>query len=338
MNHETRKNLALAVLIGLLFGLSPHTSSGRTIPKIAGGIVIGLVVLALRMRSRRGVEAEPADAAAVAPESVPPLVWVTLALSLLLFLVAAEGLYTHYTEDIWTNGHGLFVPWAVLALGLAALRRDPSAEVESSAWGWAPIVAGTALIVLDSAVVTLYVSILGLLLLLFGLSLLLLGPRRTRALAFPLFLLLFLAPLPTSLAMPLGLTRATASGAGMVLHAFGSPALVDDAVIHRPAGVFGVSANCSGFSMFYAALGLALVLGYCGRSRLRAALLLLAVWPLVAFASALRAAAVVRVWEATGYGFDATPLHGLSGIAAFWFVMIALFLMADRRGLRETFT
>lgn len=333
------KDLALAALIGVLFGLSPHTSATRPSIKIAGGVIAGIGVFLWRLRARRlrPVEGGPARARAETPGSLPPLVWLALALPGLLFVPAALRLFQHYTEDIWTNGHGLFVPLVSAGLALAILRRDPSPEPESAAWGSLPIGVGLALLVLDSAVATLYASVLGLLLLLFGMSLVLLGARRTRALAFPLLLLLFLIPLPTSLAMPLGLNQATASGTALVFEAFGSPVTLIDTVLERPSGLFGISAHCSGFSAFYAAVALACVLGYCGGSAMRFALLLLAVWPLVAVANILRTAVIVKIWEAVGAGFHTTPWHGLSGIAAFWLVMLGLLLMADWRALRESF-
>lgn len=338
MGRELWKDLGWAVLIGGLFGLSPHTSATRPIVKIVGGVAIAVVVLLLRLRAR---VARPAGSASPggqgeAAARTPLGIWLALVLPFLLFLPAVTGLYRHYTEDIWTNGHGLFVPLVVAALVMATLRRDPSPEAESSAWGCLPLAAGLVLLVIDSAVVTLHLSILGLLLVLAGVSLVLLGPRRTRALAVPLALLLFLLPLPTSLAMTFGLTHATTVGAAMVFDAFGSPTILNDTVLKRPGGLFGVSAHCSGFSTLYAALALAVVLGFYGRSRVRFVLLLLAVWPLAALASILRTVAVIRVWESIGPGFHATPWHGLSGIAAFWFVMVVLFLMADRRGLHQS--
>lgn len=341
MKRATLWNLALAVLIGVLFGVSPHTSANRVPIKIAGGVAIGIAALVLlpRLRAPGPPAPAPGEACAGKPTGhVPRLLWVALTLAALVFLPAAAGLYRHFTEDIWTNGHGLFVLPAVAALALATLRRDPSPSPESSAWGYLPLALGLVLIVLDSAVGTLHMSIVGLLLLLVGLSLLVLGPRRTRSLAFPLLLILFLAPLPTSLSMPLGLTEATAAGTASLLQALGVPVLREETLLLLPRFEYGVSANCSGFSALYAAVGFALVLGYVGRSRLRSLVLLLATWPLAVLASILRSAAIVTIWEVAGHSFHETPLHGLSGIAAFWLVMGVLFLMAGPRRLREAFS
>jgi exosortase len=339
VNPPLLRNLGLAVLIGVLAGVSPHTSATRPIVKIAGGVAVGslVFVLAAWLRAPQRSGADDATAGG-ADAGVPLLVWVVLALTALLFLPAATGLYSYYTEDIWTNGHGLFMPLVVVALSRAILRRDSSPPGAPCVWGYVPVAAGLVLLVLDGAVGTLHISVLGLLLLLVGLSLLVLGAHRTRSLAFPLLLIVFLIPLPTSLAMPLGLTEATAAGAASVLGAVGVPVLRDGTVLVMPNMQYGVSANCSGFSAFYAVVAVALVLGYASSSWLRLALLLLAAWPLVALANALRTAGIVVIWEVMGPRFHQTPLHGLSGIAAFWLVMLVLFLMADRRALREAFS
>ena len=109
-------------------------------------------------------------------------------------------------------------------------------------------------------------------------------------------------------------------------------------VLQLPEFVYGVSAECSGFSAFYAAVCVALVLGYGSRSPLRLALLLLAAWPLAVLGSSLRTAAAMAVWEVAGKSFHGLPFHGLSGIVGFWLAVTPLFLLADWRKVRETFS
>ncbi|MGI9592178.1 MAG: hypothetical protein ACR2P8_12470, partial [Myxococcota bacterium] len=73
MDRALWKDLALAALIGLLFGLSPHTSASRTTIKVAGGVLAGLAVLALRLWARRGRAASEAPAPTGASERLSPL-------------------------------------------------------------------------------------------------------------------------------------------------------------------------------------------------------------------------------------------------------------------------
>ncbi len=340
MSRTSLRNLGLALLIGLLFGLSPHTSAQRVAVKTAGGVLVALAAFAAAwwLERRRPPAPAPVSRGGGPAAALPTLAWVTLGLALLLFLPAAGGLYRHYTEDIWTNGHGLFVIPVVVALALATLRREPPAAPEPSAWGYPLLAAGLILLVLDAAVVTLHMSVIGFVLVLAGLSLLFLGARSTRALAFPLLLLLFLLPLPTSLAMPLGLTEATAAGSATLLQAVGLQVERNGTVLQLPEFVYGVSADCSGFSAFYAAVCVALVLGYGSRSPWRLAVLLLAAWPLAALGSIVRTTVAMSLWEVAGSGFHMLPFHGLSGIAGFWLAVTPLFLLADWPKVRENFS
>lgn len=326
---------------------------------------------------------------------VPPVAWWTLAAAAVLFAPTIAGLFEAYTGTIWQNGHGLLLPFAIVALGRARLRRVDAApgrgcrgtdaalsgrarlrgidaapaeagpreaapakatpanpapaeaaplkvapadatSAESSPWGWPLALGGVALAVLDSGANTLHLATVGLALFLTGFSLLALGARRTRALAVPLGLCLFLLPLPTSLGEPLGLRAGSAMGTAWVLKSLGVPVFRDGYALTLPNGSFTFSANCSGFSAFYAGLALALLLGACTASRWRRLLLLLAPWPLALAANSVRAAALIGAEPVVGRDLVDTAVHGLSGIGAFWMVMGGLVLFADRRAVRET--
>ena len=326
-------NLGLALLIGVVFGLSPHTSGHRVVPSILGGVLAGLAFLAFRihLQRRRG-----APSARGEPAGRPPLrVWLTLLVAGVAFAPTAALLYDDYTDSIWTNAHGLFVPLAVVYLGMAILHRDTNRGEESSAWGFLPIVLGLALVVLDSGARTAQLGALGIAICLPGFSLLLLGVRRTKALALPLFLAFFLVPLPTSLADLLYLPTGTAAGMVPLLERIGLPVLRERTVLILPQDMYGISANCSGFATLYAALGVSVVLAAHSRSRGRAVLLLLAPWPFTLLANILRSTALVAFCVHQGIGFLDTPWHGVSGVAAFWLVVGGLFLLADWPTLRK---
>jgi exosortase len=317
----------VAAAVGLGFGLSPLTGAARTLPSIVGGCLAAAAVFALRSRGPD----EPAFPAGRIPALGFPL---ALAVAV-VFAPTAVGLYDWYTESVWRNGHGFFVPIFMVLLALPILRRQAGGAPESSAWGWPCFALGLALGVLDSGVRILHLGVLGFELVLVGASLLLLGARATRALALPLALGLFLLPLPTSFTGWLHFPLTTAVATETLLEWAGLPVLRSGTVLVLPASVFGVTVRCSGFSAFYAGLGLALVLGGCGRSWPRAAWLLLVVWPVVWAINSLRSAALVYICEARGLDMLHTPLHGLSGIAAFLAVMLILYAMSDRRAVRE---
>jgi exosortase len=333
MSRATVGDLGLALLIGAAVGAGPHTSAHRLIPSVLGGVLAAALTLVLRIRARRS---RLPRAALLEPPSL--LLVLLLFGAALVFAPTVVDLFPIYTDSIWRNGHGLFVPLVMGARAWATLRREPSTGEESSPWGLAPLALGLGLAVVDSAVHTVYLGTLGIIVFLVGLSLLLLGARRTRALALPLALGLLLLPLSTSLAQALHLPEATAAGVELALEAFGTPVERDQRVLWMPQFVYGVSDNCSGFSSFYAGLGAAVVLGYYGGSRLRAALLLLAVWPLAWLTNVARLLVVIEICERHGIALLHTPIHGLSGIVAFWAVPAGLWLLADRRAIREALT
>jgi exosortase len=325
-------DLGFALLVGVAVGASPHTSAHRLATKLVGGLLAGAATLGYR---RFALRAAPPPVAVFG--RTPPALALLLVAAALAFAPTAVELYRLYTDSIWWNGHGFFVPLVAGALAFAILRREVGGPEATSAWGFAPLLLGLAFVVVDAAAHTLILGALGLPLFCIGLSMLTLGARRTRALALPLALLFFLVPLPPSLAPALALPKATAAGAGAILDAVGTQVERQGPVLWLPYGAYGVSNNCSGFSAFYAGLAFALLLGGCSRSWPRSALLLLAVWPLTWLANVARTTVVVALCGRFGVEFLLTPFHGLSGIATFWLVMGGLWLLADTRAVRKAF-
>jgi len=225
----------------------------------------------------------------------------------------------------------------MVLLARHALRRDAQTGEESSAWGFAWLVPAVALVVADAGVGSLYLSAVALVFELKRLSLLLLGARRTRLLALPLALGVFLVPLPTLLEDAVGLRSATAALAKMMLDWTGAPVVWHQTHVRMPTSGFNLTDNCSGFATLTASFAFAALLAVTARSRLRAALLLLAVYPAVALANGLRVAALVMLVLRFGYDpvIITTPLHGLSGIAVVAVVLSGLWMCADRAAFRE---
>ena len=85
---------------------------------------------------------------------------------------------------------------------------------------------------------------------LIGATLALLGPKPGRALAFPLFYMLFLVPFGDELVPPLQIITAKLTIALVQLTAV--PATIDGVFIHTPAGVFEVAEACSGVKFLIA--------------------------------------------------------------------------------------
>ena len=328
LRPPTRRDVGFAALVGCLFSLSPLTGSARLLPSLGLGVLAGAAVLVARLR-------RPPVLAARTLAAPPVSALAMLAAAALLFAPILAWLYGEYTYSIWRNGHGLFVPFFMVLLARSALRRDASTQEESSAWGFAFLLPSLALLVVDAGVRSHYLSAIALVLALPGLSLLLLGARRTRLLALPLALGIFLIPAPPSWEHTLGLSNFTAIAAEPILTALELPVMRHQTLLRMPIGELSVGQNCSGWSALQAGFALAALLAATARSRVRGALLLLAVYPLVLAFNTLRA--VFLVLLTLRYGGDVLhlPIHGLSGISVFAGTLLALWLFADRKALHE---
>jgi exosortase len=242
-------------------------------------------------------------------------------------------LWEKWTRNIWYNGHGLLMPLILSFLGAHALRRRSVAYEEPSRWGFALLIPALSLLAIDSAIHTQLLSAFALLLALPGLSLLLLGVQRTRALAFPFFLSLFMLPIPGAFLqrLHLFLRELTTRGSEWVLHLFRLPAFVEGTNIYLPHGTLKVVEECSGFSALYAAVTIALVLAYLSRSSARRVVILLAAFPLALVCNVARVVLLAILVESQGYDVLDTPIHPLSGYVSFVLTLAALFLFAERR-------
>ena len=251
-------------------------------------------------------------------------------------------MFRMWTASVWENGHSVFVPLVILYFAYRSLTRSEGRRVdeergaaESSAWGLPVVIAGLVIVILDSAIHTRYLAAIGLVLCIPGLSLLFLGARRTRKLAFPLTLCIFLLPIPFSVSEQILLRNATAAGVEPVIRLLGYPVTRELTVLMLPGFTIDVSAACSGFSALYASAFFAVILAVHAGSKWRAALILLSVWPIAVGANILRAAVLVVMMDNFGRGILDTRVHGGSGAATFVIALGALYLLAGRDTIRS---
>jgi exosortase len=330
---ETKLDIRWSILLGTVFAASPLSGAARLGVSIAGGFLAGGAVFGFRHLRRRRQSAPPEVAAPLFEIAAPaPRVWALLGGTAVVFLPTLWWLFGQYTAAIWRNGHGLFVPIIMVLLAWSRLRRDESRAEESSPWGIPLLVFGVLLAAIDSAVRSGFIGTVGLVMALPGLSLLLLGSRRTRAIAFPLALGVFLIPLPENFPEPLGLPSATAELTVPILKAFGLPTLRHQTVFVLPADIFMISTNCSGVSTFYAAVFFALILAAQASTWMRRVAILLSPWPVTVGVNAIRSAFLLALCHHYGTRVIGTPIHGLSGIGTFWAVMLLIYLLAGRPG------
>ena len=317
--------LALAMLAGVVIASSPLVPK-HWLGSAAAGVVTTGAVLAWRLRRPAPVDSAAAPLAAV---RVSPLVALVGALWIAVFATTWLWLYRHWTVSVWSNDHGIFIPFVVAYLVQRTLRQDARpGQAEGSAWGLPLVALGGALAVLDLSIRSGYVAAIGLLVSLPGLSLALLGPRRTRALAVPLAAAWLMLPIPRTFATDMQLRHITAASVEWILDAVGYTVLRDATVLHLPGQTFVVSDACSGFATLYAGVSVAFLLACMAPTHLRRALLLLAAPLLAIVANVTRVLLLVVLTYHHGNWFIDSFFHPASGVATFVIVLFGLLTLA----------
>ncbi|MEZ4331295.1 MAG: exosortase/archaeosortase family protein [Myxococcota bacterium] len=343
------EDAAVALLVGALFGWSPVTTAHRLPVSIAGGVAAALALFAYRRWARRhpivgsavSAQARPVAAATPAVDASRPdrvarsLAWLSLALALLVTLPTWTALLPWYLESVWRNGHGLFLPLMIGAVCLS-IRARTGPLADRPAWLGLPVLgAGLSLVLLDVGVRTLHLAIFGWLAVAIGSVLALFGPRTLRAYAPAIALGVFFLPLPSGVGSSLALANASAMTTTGLLAAIGHPVYREGALLYLPDENYGISVRCSGFAALYAGAALAFALGAASGRWWRTLWMLVALWPLTVLANGLRLAVLIAFCQWRGVLASTTPLHGLSGIAAFLMVVGLVFLAAPSRARRD---
>jgi exosortase len=319
--------LALAALAGVVMAASPLVPQ-HWLGSLAAGLVTGGAVLAWRLTRPARPEAPASPARRL---RVPLLVGAAGMLWLAVFGTNWVWLYHQWTTSVWSNEHGIFVPFAVAYLVQRTLREDARpAHEEASPWGLPLVAFGAALAVLDLSIRSGYVGTVGLLLTLPGLSLSLLGPRRTRSLALPLAASWLMLPIPRTLATDMQLRHITASCVEWLLDSLGYTVLREATVLHLPERTFVISDACSGFATLYAAVSVAFVLACISHGHSRRALLMLAAPLLALVANVARVLILVLLTYHFGDWFIDSFFHPASGVATFVIVLFGLLAIAGR--------
>lgn len=331
----TAADAAWFAMVGLLLALSPVTGAGRPIAAAVLGVLGGAIALAIRLRLRVQEGPRPDHRTFFMPTGTT---WAVVLGALALMTPILPWLYGEYTESIWRNPQGLFVAFFAVLLARHELRKDSDPTPQASGWGFALLLPGCTLAVLDAGIRSHYITLLGLLLILPGLSLLLLGTRRTRLLAFPLAFCVFLLPLPNGLSDPLYLPTLTSEVGESIVRAMGLPVTrVGTRFLFGNGLGIEVTQNCSGLSSFYSGCAFAVLCIRATRSWPRRLALITAPYLLTGLTNGVRLALLMLVGSNYGlnWKFD-TPLHGILGTASFLVVMAGIWLLSDRRALRET--
>ncbi len=310
--------------MGVLVTFSPLTPSPfgawAWTSFVTGGMAAAAAFAARRTGWWRRAEPRPLRRAGVRPA---PWALAAAALVALAFLPSLMWLVTRWTQSVWQNAHGLFVPIAMFWLGRGSLRERPVERFEASAW-CAPVLGGAlALLALGTLRASPTLAACGLVVALPGLVLLLLGREGLRRLWLPLSLAPFGLPVDYDSAAHELLRSLSAAATEAVLVGLRIHVARVDSMLQLSHGGFEITEACSGFSTLYGSLAFALVIAQLVTSPARRALVLVAAAP-VAFAAnlarILALIAIAAVWP----GFLETPLHKGTGVVTFLLAFLAL--------------
>ncbi len=338
MSRATPKDLGLALLVAFLIAEGPLTPAALGPSLVAGAIGAGIFLYfrlsRIPSRKRALTTDTPARQVAPAPSwEIPRGVWICLAVVAAAVAPTVIWMYSEWTGSVWHNTHGMLMPVLMVLLGRNILRRMKPTPDPPSVWGYALLVPGLLLVAIDVGAGTRYLASIGLVLCIPGLCLLLLGPKRTRALALPLTLGIFMIPLPNTFASQIYLRTLTADSVGPILNLLGIPTLVQDSMLELSGSSFLVANSCSGFSTLYATLAMAVLLGTLCEQRSRRIIIYLSILPLAFFANIVRVVMLVLGFLYVDESLLETSAHAASGVFTFFAVLGVLILVSNRPSL-----
>ncbi len=260
-----------------------------------------------------------------------------------IFIVLLFGVYfpilrnmVHHWALVEDYQHGFII--APLAIFFAYQRRwDLEDAVIKGSWlGLIPMFIGLTSLTIGRLGTELMTMRAGFVFTLIGLVLLILGREVFKILAFPLFFLFLMVPLPQSLvntiAFPLQLIAA--KFAVWSLQEMGIPALVEGNIIHLAHAELFVAEACSGLRSLMALITLGVVFAYFfNRSVLWIQLLLVgSTIPIAIMVNAFRVALTGYLSHHFGQEVATGVIHDFQGIFTFglaFFALLALGRLID---------
>jgi len=249
----------------------------------------------------------------------PAWLWIVALALIALFAPTVVWLWQRWTLSVWHNAHGLLLVPVVAYFVRDELIRARNLPESSSGWGFAILIPALALQAADAGLNTQLLSAVALVLALPGLSLLFLGMARTKAILFPLLLLVLALPIPLSFTetIHLQLRHLATAGTAALLPWIGIPVFAQGTELHTARGALQVADACSGFSTLHAAIAVSLLTAYMTPLSSRRALVLLAAAPIAIASNILRIVLLVSLMVWRGPEILDTFIHPLSGLMTF---------------------
>jgi len=241
-------------------------------------------------------------------------------LTVLVYYPILRNMAHHWSVDPDYSHAFIVVPLSIYFVW-ERRREIVRAPIEGSWWGLVPLTAGLVSLAIGQLGSLLTLLRSGFVFALIGLVLLILGRPIFRIVAFPLFFLFLMVPLPQSLvntvAFPLQLIAA--SVAVDVLHVIGIPALLEGNIIHLAHTELFVAEACSGLRSLMALVTLGVVFAYFFQQGRRVAqvTLVLATIPIAVLVNAVRVAITGILAHEYGNHAAEGVIHEFQGIITF---------------------
>jgi len=206
-------------------------------------------------------------------------------LSLLLFCVLLAGLLLYQSALVSLisavihrqgSSHGVFVPF--LSAFFLWTKRDAIRKIEPryDHLGIPFVVVGAFFPVFNIG--TFHVQILSFIVLIAGLIIIHLGRKLFKEIAFPLFFLIAMIPIPKGFYLQLTncLRDLTFGGSALLLSVFGVPFYKEGVFIHLPNAVLNISTGCTGIRYLISFFVFGLAYAYLYRTTLQSRLIIVA--------------------------------------------------------------
>jgi exosortase len=227
--------------------------------------------------------------------------------------------------------HGFLIAPLALYFAWERLPQLKRARVEPSWWGLLPLLMSTTTLVIGRLGTELMNMRVSFVLALIGLVLLLWGRQVFKILAFPLFFLFLMVPLPQSLvnivAFPLQLIAA--DWAVDILYQLRIPALREGNIIHLPETTLFVAEACSGLRSLMALITLGVVFAYFFRKSWGERIIIVAsTIPIAIIVNGMRVALTGILTYRFGEKAAEGAIHEFQGLITFGAAFILLLALA----------
>ena len=239
-----------------------------------------------------------------------------------------EGLNTYYS-------HGYLIPFVSAYLIYLRRKEIIQAEIRSNATGAGLIVCALTIHIFGVLGNINFISGFSMVMYTFGCSLYLLGQPVTRIIAFPLFFLVFMCPIPDAyidiIAIPF---KSLATGIALqLIDILNVPYIREGFIVHLPTSTFVVGTPCNGMRSLISFTALGALMLYLFRTSLWKKILFLAVIPPLALL--LNSTRIfLLLWIAYTYGEKAASpesyLHDGSGFLVFIIGFVAMIFFLRR--------